>query len=95
MAKNSELKLTLKKAVTMGALKTLDKYGLTARPDRNDMTMTQSIYEICLNENYLREVCEAIYEDDFSSMAFESLDLREVIGGYKSFLQNFFSAMKN
>lgn len=95
MAINSEFKFTPKKAVTMGALKTLDKYGLLARPDRNDATMTQSIYEICMNENSLREVCEAIYEDDFSNIALESLDLREVIGGYKSFLQNFFSPMKN
>lgn len=97
MAKNSEWKFTVKKSVTMQSLKVLDKHGLIYRGDRNDMTMTLSLNEVCLNENSLREVCEAIFDQPFADdhVNWENIDLREVSAGWKSFLLNFANATRN
>lgn len=88
MAKDTGIKYTVRKSVTIKQLRILDKYGLTLRGEVTDQAMAQNIFTVCLSEEKLREVMVALFEDDFSAIDIEEIDLGKVTEGWQRFLQS-------
>jgi len=73
------------KRITPRAMRLLKKHGLLANDNGE---FVANITEVYLNEPVMREMCEAIFEDDFSNIDFENdLDLEMVNRGLRDFLQ--------
>lgn len=84
MAKiNTSNSLKMKK-VTLGSMKVLVAHGFNKM---DNALLGQAVLDVCSDEKKLREICEAIFEDDFSNVDLTTIDLEDVAAGIKSFLQ--------
>lgn len=85
MPKKNPSTLVIKK-VTLGSMKVLAKYGLTKID--NNLALGQALVNVCVDEQSLREICDAIFEGViYENKEIESIDLEEVAAGIGSFLQ--------
>jgi hypothetical protein len=82
---------TLKK-VTLGSMKILAAYQLTKL---ENISLGQAILNICTDEKSLREICGAVFQEDFSKVDFNEIDLEEVARGIGSFLQKLLNPTRN
>lgn len=95
MVKEKEVKYLLKKTVTLKSLRVLDKHGLALREPTTDQQMANKIITICLSEESIREVLAAVFDDDFSSVDIEEIDLSQVTSGVQSFLKKLLQPNKS
>lgn len=84
--KDSQFRL---KTVTPKALKVLQENGLLAEDTRQ---VAGRLLKISLAPEQLAQVCEAIFDEDFSGVDWEEFDLSKFTQGYNRFLLQFWGA---
>jgi hypothetical protein len=77
------------KTVTPAAMRTLKQHDLL---DNDRKVVAGKLLDISMNEDQLKEVCEAIFEGDFSDTDFSEFDLSEFTRGFNSFLLKFWGS---
>ena len=78
-----DLTYTLKSKVTHFSLKALEELELLTR---DATSATQNIINVSLDESKLRDLCAAIFLDDFSKVQLEEIDIAKVVEGLNRFL---------
>jgi len=78
-----EQNYTLKNKITHSSLKILEDLELLSR----DANMAgQSIINVSLDESKLRDLCAAIFVEDFSKTPIDDIDISKVTEGFQRFL---------
>ena len=74
------------KKVTPKALKVLSKYKLDVIDNQQ---YVQNLLKVAQDEKAVQEVCETIFDEDFSQTDFAEMDLSEFHKGVRDFLSQF------
>lgn len=77
------------KTVTPKALKVLQENGLLAEDTRQ---VAGRLLKISIAPEQLQQVCEVIFDEDFSGVDWEEFDLSKFTTGYNRFLLQFWGA---
>lgn len=80
-----------KMPVTIKKMKVLAKYGINTVADKS---YTEALLSIGANTEALKEICENIFEGDFSNINLDDFDLGAFHAGLRDFLSGYLAPSK-
>ena len=80
------------KKVTPKALKVLSKYKLDVTDNQE---YVKNLLKVAKDEQAVKEICETIYDEDFSKTDFLEMDMSEFHKGVRDFLSQFLLPSKS